>query len=348
MANEEKKPDSNSALPSVDDLLRAPTDPAAPAPAPSPAALGMTPQSDDEEIIDFDPEMVDQVLEAEDPNFAAELKEIKASEFKTNVAIEAVDIEAFLREGEAIKSQQPAAQKLSLKERFQGGYDRWHAGTSKLIDDFQNGSVAVTKGAGHLLLSFFKNLLKYSLGAVGKFFSWIRNLPKRTKLLSLSVLVLAFASAFSMYMSFKIHFLPQMGKEYLTGFADHASETYEYKDDDSKETFDSEIRHPEHMYEVEKIVVNLKGRANSAHLPMGLFEFYIELNSQEATVEMGDRKTETRHIIARVLEQLTYEELVSPQGKSKLKFIVRNELNNFLSKSHHVQQIYIKTFVLKP
>lgn len=346
MAEDEKKIDPNINLPSVNDLVRAPGDPAAKSSVT--AALGITPQSEDEEIIDFDPEMVDQVLAEEDPNFAVDMKEIQASEFKTNVAIEAVDIEAFLKEGEAITAAQPAAKKLSLKERVQGGYNRWHLGTSKLIDDIQNSSASATKASGHFLLVLLKKVFKYSLGAIGKSFSWIVHLPKRTKLLSLSVLVLAAAAAFSMYLSFKVHFLPQMGHEYLTGFADHANETFEYKDNESKETFDSANRHPEHMYEIEKIVVNLKGHANSDHLPMGLFEFYVELNSQEATVEFGDRKTEARHIIERVLEQLTYEELVSPQGKNKLKFIVRKELNDFLSKSHHVQQIYIKTLVLKP
>jgi flagellar basal body-associated protein FliL len=102
------------------------------------------------------------------------------------------------------------------------------------------------------------------------------------------------------------------------------------------------------MYEMERVIVNLRQVAEGEHIPMGLFEFYIATNSQDATVEIGDRRTEARHIIERVIEQMTYEDLVSPQGKGKLKFIVRKQLNDFLTKSHHVKQVYIKTFVLKP
>ncbi len=345
MAEDEKKSDPNSTLPSVNDLLP----PSAPnSKRTDSAALGMTPQSQDEEIIDFDPEMVDQVLTAEDPKFAEELKKIQASEFKTDVAIEAVDIEAFLKEGEAIKANKKLAKQLSMKLRIQNAYHRWHAGTSKLIDDIQHGSVSLSRSSGKLLNIFFKNSIKQSFGSLKKFLTWIADLPRKTKLLAFSVLILGLAAGSSMYMSLRIHFLPQLGSEYLTGFADHAQETFTYDEKDSKETFDSAIRHPEHIYELERIVVNLKSRANSERLPMGLFEFYVELNSQEASVEFADRKTEARHIIERVLEQLTYEELNTAGGKAKLKFIVRKELNEFLSKSHHVQQIYLKTFVLKP
>ena len=335
MADEQQKPN--------------PTPGAAPPSVATNPTAGMVSQpGGEDEIIDFDPDDVDRVLAEEDPKFIEELKEIQAAEFKTDVAIASVDIEVFLKEGESILAKQAEVKSLSFKERMQLSYTRGHARISKAIDDVQIGSIYATKALLKHSLNFFKNAFKYSFGIIGQFFSWLLNLPQKIKLLAFSVVLLLVASSFSVYMSFKGHFLPQMGREYLTGFSDHADESFEYTEDDSKESFDSEIRHPEHMYEVEKIIVNLKDPGNGEHIPMGLFEFYIEMNSQEATVEMSDRKTEAKHIIERVLEQLTYEELVSPLGKNKLKFIVRKELNDFLSKSHHVRQVYLKTFVLKP
>ncbi len=318
-------------------------------PPPEAAAAAAPPISGaDDDIIDFNPDDVDRILAEEDPKFAEELKEIQAAEFKTDVAIASVDIEAFLKEGETIKTKQVEVSKVSLRERIVNAYERGHARISKVIDDFQNGSLFAAKTLGRLSLSILRGIFKYSLGAIGKLFSYLIHLPGRVKLLAVSVLLLLGASGFSIYISFRGHFLPQMGREYLNGFAEHADEIFEYSSSERKESFESAIRHPEHMYEFEKVVVNLRDPAQGERLPMGLFEFYIEMNSQDATVEMSERKTEAKHIIERVIEQLTYEELVSQNGKNKLKFIVRKELNDFLSKTHHVKQVYIKTFVLKP
>ncbi len=327
---EQKKP--------VDEKIAAQEGPAATPP----------PTGGDDEVIDFDPDDVDRVLAEEDPEFAEELKEIQNAEFKTDVAIASVDIEAFLKEGETIKTKQAEEERPSLKERVQAGYAHYHARISKIIDDFQNAGLKTFQVAGHFLLKIIKQIFKYSLGAIATFLKFLLNLPTRIKLQILSVMLLLGASALSIVMSLKGHFLPQMRHEYITGFTEYADETFEYKATERRESFESANRHPEHMFEFEKVVVNLKDPQGGEHLPMGLFEFYIEMNSQEATVEMSERKTEAKHIIERVLEQLTYKELISQHGKNKLKFIVRKELNDFLSKTHHVRQVYIKTFVLKP
>ncbi len=337
MADEDPKNTETKDLPSVDDLLKSSKD------APP---LVVTPE---DEGADIHPGDVDRMLAEEDPEFAKKIKELQNSEFSTNVAIEAVDIEAFLKEGENLNAKKSAVRKLKFKDRVVLRYKNTHAGISKAIDDTQNFFINSVKLTGKLLVSGLQKIFKYSFGAIGKFLSWLIHLPARIKLLSLSVLVLAAASGLSLYFALiRGHFLPTLNRQYLTGFAEHADESFEYKESDSKESFDSEIRHPEHMYEVERIIVNLKQKHEGDHVPMGLFEFYIATNSQDATVEIGDRRTETRHIIQRVIEQMTYEELTSPQGKAKMKFILRKELNDFLTKSHHVRQVYIKTFVLKP
>ena len=342
MAAEDAKNDGTQVLPSIDDLLKS-SESGSALPVATDGVAG-----DGGDGADVDPEDIDKILAQEDPDFATRLKEIQDSEFSTTVAIEAVDIEAFLTEGEKIKEKKAALKKLKFKDRFLLSSDQIHAGISKAIDDAQNFAIKLVKAGGKLLVLLIKNIFKYGMSGSRKFFSWLSHLPKRVVLLSISVLLLASASGFIFYLSFKGHFLPHLNREYLTGFAEHVDATFEYKEEDSKESFDSEIRHPEHMYEMERVIVNLRQNADGDHTPMGLFEFYIATNSQDAIVEIGDRRTEARHIIERVIEQMSYAELVSAQGKAKLKFIVRKELNDFLTKSHHVRQVYIKTFVLKP
>jgi flagellar basal body-associated protein FliL len=336
MAADENKNNANKDLPSIEDLIGSSSSPVA------------APTDPSEETLSLDSGAVDRLLSKEDPDFAKKMKEIQDSEFSTSVAIEAVDIEAFLKEGESLNEKKAQIQKLKLKDRIVLQFDNLHLAISRLIEDSQNFALTSAKSLALLAKNLIKNIFKYSFGLISQFLTWLFHLPRRTKLIALGAFALALASALSLYISLKGHFLPRLDQNYLTGFADHADEVFEYKESDSKESFDSEIRHPEHMYEMERMIVNLRQNSEGEHIPMGLFEFYIATNSQDATVELGDRRTEARHIIERVIEQMTYEELVSPTGKGKLKFIVRKQLNDFLTKSHHVKQVYIKTFVLKP
>lgn len=292
---------------------------------------------------------VDKILEKEDPEFLTQVEDIKKSEFQTNVDLEATDIEGFLTEGEKSGIQRKKIKKeklhIRLKNTLSDFFNKWQS----RIHKFSEFSKHALKSGFKLSLKALKFSAVYSLAKLKAGVQYLLGLSLRTKLSILASLILAAGVYGSLYLAFKKkHYLPEWKIDYLVSMADIADESFDYDPNEPKESFESEIRNPEHIFEVERIVANLKQTHVSDHIPMGLFEFYLEANSNEAIIEIGDRRQEARHVILRVLEQMTYEELTEIEGKKKLKLILKKELNSFLTQGHQVRQIYFKTIVLKP
>jgi len=95
-----------------------------------------------------------------------------------------------------------------------------------------------------------------------------------------------------------------------------------------------------------KIVVNLKTNSEFRN-PMGAFEFYVVMDSQDAALEVQARQKELHDRLQRAIEDQTYAELSSPLGKKRIKDLLRNELNAVLTQGW-VKDVLIKTMVLKP
>jgi|GEM_PF-3175332 len=140
--------------------------------------------------------------------------------------------------------------------------------------------------------------------------------------------------------------LPLIEASFLGEFTTTADHVYEYEDEAQMVNFLDPMLHPENVVLVDHIVVNLKN--SSAHEnPMALIDFYIEVGSREAAIEVKSRDVEVRDSMSRVIEQISYEDITTDAGKYKLKVILRKSINDFLT-SGRVRRIYFKTFVLKP
>ncbi len=81
--------------------------------------------------------------------------------------------------------------------------------------------------------------------------------------------------------------------------------------------------------------------------PMGAFEFYVVMDSQDAALEVQARQKELHDRLQRAIEDQTYADLISPLGKKRVKDLLRNELNGVLTQGW-VKDVLIKTMVLKP
>ncbi len=95
-----------------------------------------------------------------------------------------------------------------------------------------------------------------------------------------------------------------------------------------------------------KIVVNLRTN-NSMRNPMGAFEFYVVMDSQDAALEVQARQKELHDRLQRAIEGQAYADLTSPLGKKRIKDLLRGELNQVLTQGW-VKDVLIKTMVLKP
>ena len=77
---------------------------------------------------------------------------------------------------------------------------------------------------------------------------------------------------------------------------------------------------------------------------MGLFEFYLGVDSRDTAIELRDREKEVIDIIERTLESFTYHEVVSYQGKILLKAKIRDNVNEILNQGQ-INRVYINRMV---
>jgi flagellar basal body-associated protein FliL len=188
--------------------------------------------------------------------------------------------------------------------------------------------------------------LKSGLGTVKSLVSQFMALPGRSKLMALVVVVLAVALVFVLRLTVKGRSMPEMGPGFLTSFEDVADQKFEYDPHETMEEFNNPLLHPENVVQLEKIVVNLAQPEDGSN-PMGMFELYVETSSHESAIEIKDREIEARDTVARTLEQMRYDDLITLEGKNKLKLMIRKNLNTLLTQGR-VRKVFFKTVVLKP
>jgi flagellar FliL protein len=138
---------------------------------------------------------------------------------------------------------------------------------------------------------------------------------------------------------FEVRFVPTVAIE--------ADRSWSFDAREEWDEFNSPLRHPEHVVLLNKVVVNLRPSESSDGNPMGYFEFYLEANSQEAAIEIDDRQAEILDVVQRTVEAITYDEIVTPAGKNKLKLVIRKDLNQVLTKGR-VRKVFYKSVVIKP
>lgn len=80
---------------------------------------------------------------------------------------------------------------------------------------------------------------------------------------------------------------------------------------------------------------------------MAAVEFFLEGLSPEAIIEVKDRETEIRDLFQRTMEDMTYGELASAEGKQQLTEKLRLALNAYLTKGK-IRRVFIKEIVVKP
>lgn len=281
---------------------------------------------------------IDDVLAEEDPEFASSMSALKASADFANVEIsdpgELAPLDAE-PEAEPLPSGRIARLATTLR--------RWvHRGAtfaSKWI------RWAVTVGSIELAKAVLARAKAAALGLIVllKRFS---GLPLAAKLLVLPFLALLAAAAGISWALWSGWSLSLNESPFLETLASVADAEFEVDPEGAIEEFDSPLRAAEHVVLLEKTVVNLRRVSGETTNPMGLFEFYVEASSREAAIELSDRKSESRDVVQRALETMSWAELEGESGKRRAKRIIRRDLNEMLTKGR-VRNVYFKTVILK-
>jgi len=193
--------------------------------------------------------------------------------------------------------------------------------------------------------------IKGGIGAITEFvsesFRQFRYLSGKLKLAVFGIIILFLGTSFFIYRSVTRGVVPIKDELFIPSLERVASEVYEYNPATEVEPFYDNLRAPTNILLIPKVVVNLKKSSLSGANPMGAFEFYIEGMSPEAVIEIKDREVEIRDRIQRGLEEITFDQADSPEGKKYLVEKIKKEVNLLLT-TGKIKRIWIKTVLLKP
>ncbi len=292
-------------------------------------------------------EDIDKILEAEDPEFAKEIAEVRSVEANKDVILEATVVgEADALPTEAEIEEKPLAGLAKYKNKIKQGL-----GGLKLRAKNRLAT------AGHDLVIFAKTRPKefaiYSL-VMAKIMARNALFPLRAfqqanglqKLTFFFLLGIVGLSAWVLMHNFKGVWLPHIHEPILRTFEADADfvETFDPKEEG--ESFYSAFPQERFEYLFPRTKVNLK-RTRENPNPMGAFEIIVLLDSKDTAVEVHDREVEFFDHLQRVFEEETFTDLESELGKGRLKVRIKRELNQMLTQGW-VKDVNFKTFVLKP
>ncbi|OQW47220.1 MAG: hypothetical protein A4S09_15620 [Proteobacteria bacterium SG_bin7] len=140
--------------------------------------------------------------------------------------------------------------------------------------------------------------------------------------------------------------LPTVNLEGVTSFEQVADSVHEFSPEASMEQFDSPIRHSDYTVLLGKVVANLRPTQGTSGQPMGAFRFHFEASTRETAVELVDREKELLDLMQRTIEEMTWDELSSVDGKAHLKLVIRKKINEALNRGR-VKKVLIETIILK-
>jgi Flagellar basal body-associated protein len=297
---------------------------------------------------------LDSVIAEADPEFAEALNDIGPNDgmgiFNEGVGLEyTLDDEMKLWQSADGKKKLllkffPFAPKLSFKMKMISTSMRLNRAKyrAKVIHFIKN-IVPMTVGGIKKGLGKVKGVMTGGLAAFGTF-------SVKKKLAFVGLLIATFGAIFVVQKIVRqglIH--PEQGL-FMASFADWAEQTYYYdatSEHGGMESFYDSLRTPQNMLALDKMIVNLRRSESSGANPMGAFEFIVEGAASDVVVEIKDREPEMRDLFQRTMEEMSFDQLATGEGKQLLCEKLRKAVNQVLTKGK-VRRIFIKTAIVKP
>ncbi len=174
-----------------------------------------------------------------------------------------------------------------------------------------------------------------------------RYLNWKLKMAFFAILLLMAGTGFFIYRSLTHGVIFESAGPFILSLESVASQVYEYDPKTDLEPFYENLRVSTNIIQMPKMVVNLKKSAHSRDNPMGAFEFYLEGLVPEVTVEIKEREVEIRDRMQRVIEDFSFDQVESPEGKKLLVDKLKKEINLKMT-TGKLKKVWIKTVIVKP
>lgn len=315
-----------------------------------PAPISVAP---DQEITDAE---LDDILQEEDPDFAKSVSEIGQDKDLSISQIEMSDEDQALAEekeawahsgkiGRALYRFLPGLPLASLKFKklkfsvFSFLRAEWVRAKNFLYflgTDGKNAVLFEFKDVGHGL----KLIITDGLTAF-KTLSW------KSKLAVLGIIVMIVATSAFIYRSVTHGVIVEKTELFMPTLERIATDVKDYDPKTEVEPFYENLRASSNILLIPKMVVNLKRTSQSGSNPMGAFEFFVEGMSPEVVIEVKDREIEIRDLMHRVLEEFTFEQVDSIEGKKLVCEKLKKEVNLLLT-TGKLKKVWLKTVIVKP
>lgn len=291
----------------------------------------------------------DDFLANEDPDFVRSLKElddIKPPE-DSEAEMDSVELDKSLLKKDSIKSRLGFRQKLTvlLKPYYWVKYFVDHLvfrvkNSKKIFIWLKEEGIA--KGVAAL-----KEKIAIVTAYISGAFKTFKKMRRRGKVFIFLFLAGGVFVAMNFLTLLSGSFLPHTTAQSVSSFAVVADKIFIIDTSRGRESFESPLRHTEHIVLLRRITANLLPSKSSTDNPLGLFELYIEGSNQEVAVEIKDRETELIDIMQRAIERTTFDDASDSKGKEVLKKNIRIRFNQILNKGR-VKNLYFKLVSLKP
>ncbi|KHD89878.1 MAG: flagellar protein required for flagellar formation [Bdellovibrio sp. ArHS] len=308
------------------------------------------PEGEAEDVLSLD--SLDEIIANEDPEFAKALGEIGPDDPLNAIYEEGVELEYTLEE--EIKLWQrstglrqkvfkllPFLPKISYRIKMKRTVLRlsWIKWKEQAIQNLKN--------AGPSFLAWSKKKAKGMQAGIGTGLAAFKQFSLVKKLAFVGLILVTGVSAFLIYRTVTKGLIPHEQELFIGSFSEWAQSKYHYDPKAEMESFYDSTRTAQNILLMKKMVVNLKRSSESGPNPMGAFEFYVEGTASEVVVEIKDREPEVEDLFLRTIEETTYDQAASGEGKQLLCERLRKEVNKILTKGY-VRRIFIKTAIIKP
>lgn len=276
---------------------------------------------------------LDRIIADQDPEFKQGIDEIGSQKAAEDLNLELIDLDQLLKE-QAENSLRSKIRRLGVK--------------------FRN----FTTGLKTTLFYFLKNDVpagaKKGLGALKKGIATLQEglrqfgfKPRKFKLLVFSFIGICILAIAILYFLLTKNLIHAKDRLFIQNMADLAEETEHFDPKTEQEPFYDSVRSAQNIISLPKLVVNIKRSATSGPNPMAAVEIYIEGNFPDVIVEIKDRETEFKDAFMRTIEEFSYDELDTVEGKHRLLERFAREANKLATKGR-IRKTLFKTIIIKP
>lgn len=301
--------------------------------APGISSGGKASPTPEEELISLDE--LDKVIDANDPDFRREISQVTDVKDISSANIELLDLDQIL----ADEQSQKLSFRVALARRL-----LFFSGTISFV---KNWLLRGLKEGLPFLLKQAKNLLSLTKKKIDAKLTEFKYLSVGKKLAIVGISFLTIFLGLFVYRSLTVGIIPQGTSLFVNSMEEWAKNVSTYQKDSVFENFYDSPRVKQNIVALRRAIVNLKPSAGAGPNPMAFFEFFVEGNSTDVAIELKDREYEVIDLIQRLMEDMTFSQLDSIEGKQALLENIRKELNSLLTRGK-IRRVYIKQAIIKP